>query len=269
MLKVSLILLLSWNLVSILRETVVATAQDECTTNSDCDSHFGQFKHVCCKLKYNQNSARTCQEGSCLGRYCFTDGDCGGDRECCVCNRCTNDNYCPRCNTNFDCAYGEYCCKQVYFSGDAHYSVNVCRRSCVGEVCLFDTDCSGPAEYCNKEKKCAKSASSTIFPRWAIALLVSGGLGLAVILGMCLYCRRNFKKICQNNTNTEENGDTNIVVQVAKTCITPQTPNTSSSQYDHLDRRAEYETLKSPSKNNIKKAPSQTDSDGYELTEPR
>ena len=156
MLKVSLILLFTWNLVSLLREmTVVATAQGECSTNSDCESTYSQFRQVCCKLNYDRNSARTCQVRSCVGRYCFTDSDCGGDRECCVCNECRNDNSCQQCHTNSDCAFGEYCCKQIYPLGNIYFSANVCRRSCVGEICLVDTDCTGPAEYCGfGEKVC-------------------------------------------------------------------------------------------------------------------
>lgn len=270
MLKVSLILLFAWNLVCIFQETAVATAQGECSTNSDCHSQYSQFRQVCCKLKY-RNSTGTCRPLSCYGLYCFTDGDCGGIRECCVCNTCKNHNSCPRCNTNSECAFGEYCCKQGYFSGKNYISANVCRRSCVGEICFVDKDCSGPAEYCNTEKKCAKSSSAALFPRWAIALLVIGGLGFAVLCGICLYCRCNSVKICRNNIkNTEEHDNTNMCtdLELSDRRIIPP-PTTPSSQYNHLDRQTVYETLKSPSENNIDKKSPQTDSDGYELTDPR
>ena len=111
------------------------------------------------------------------------------------------------------------------------------------------------------------SFSASLFPRWATALLVIGGLGFVVIFGICLYRRRNSVKICRNNVkNTEENDNTNL--ELPDRSIIPL-PTTASSQYNHLDRQTAYETLKSPSKNNVSQESPQTDSDGYELTEPR
>ena len=115
------------------------------------------------------------------------------------------------------------------------------------------------------------SFSASLFPRWATALLVIGGLGFVVIFGICLYRRRNSVKICRNNVkNTEENDNTNIDLdlELPDRSIIPL-PTTPSSQYNHLDRQTAYETLKSPSKNNVSQKSPQTVSDGYELTEPR
>ncbi|XP_028396915.1 keratin-associated protein 10-7-like [Dendronephthya gigantea] len=130
--------------------------QNTCNSNSDCVSSYYSNK-VCCKgyaYQYGYTS-RKCRYGisSCVGRYCTTDGDCGGKNECCKSNKCTTSG-CSNCYSNSNCGFSEYCCKQRY-----SYDKHVCRRSCVGETCHSSLDCGGFSEYCNWNKKCALSTS--------------------------------------------------------------------------------------------------------------
>ncbi|XP_028396919.1 keratin-associated protein 5-3-like [Dendronephthya gigantea] len=128
--------------------------QTTCTSNSNCVSSYS----ICCKGYVHQGYGYTsskCRYGSnCVGRYCTTDGDCGGKNECCKSNKCTTSG-CSNCNSNYNCALFEYCCKQRYY-----YDKHVCRRSCVGETCHSNSDCGGLSEYCNSNKKCALPCSS-------------------------------------------------------------------------------------------------------------
>ena len=131
--------------------TKLVVAKDECYTNADCYNDFLQLRIVCCKNARDVD--RYCQPYNCEGRYCLTHGDCGGEGACCMNNKCTNSQDCPRCNSSSDCAVSEYCCMRA--------QGNVCRRSCVGERCDENSDCTGPEEYCNSDNVCAKSTSST------------------------------------------------------------------------------------------------------------
>ncbi|CAB4033474.1 Hypothetical predicted protein, partial [Paramuricea clavata] len=129
----------------------LVVAKDECYTNADCYNDFLQLRIVCCKNARDVD--RYCQPYNCEGRYCLTHGDCGGEGACCMKNKCTNSQNCPRCNSSSDCAVSEYCCVRA--------QGNVCRRSCVGERCDENSDCTGPKEYCDSDNVCAKSTSST------------------------------------------------------------------------------------------------------------
>lgn len=144
----SLILHSTWIVLFLIKLVV---AKDECYTNADCYNNFKQLRIVCCKNARDVD--RYCQPYNCEGRYCLTHGDCGGEGACCMDNKCTNSQDCPRCNSSADCAVSEYCCTRV--------QGNVCRRSCVGERCDENNYCTGPEEYCDSDKVCAKSTSST------------------------------------------------------------------------------------------------------------
>ena len=120
---------------------------DECYTNGDCFSDFRHLRIVCCKN--SRDSDRICQPYNCQGRYCFTDGDCGGEGECCINKRCIHSQNCLRCNKSSDCAASEYCCKRA--------QGNVCRRNCLRERCeKGGHQCAGPGEYCDSENVCKK-----------------------------------------------------------------------------------------------------------------
>ena len=250
-----MILLLTWKLVSMRK----IMAEDECTTNSDCGSPFGQVRTFCCQ-RYTWNSIRICQGKPCLGRYCFTDGDCGGYDECCMNNNCINNNNCLQCRSNHDCAFSEYCCKQGRY-------VNVCRRSCVGEICFADSDCSGPGEYCHADKKCAKYSNDwdqniLALPCWGIPLIVIGVLGILVIFGICLYCRY-CKKTSRNETqNAADRDNTNMALEETNIHTTPLPASASNSTYSHLAHQIEYP---SSYHNHSQILISQTDRDGYEV----
>ncbi|XP_028396918.1 keratin-associated protein 5-3-like [Dendronephthya gigantea] len=135
----------------------LVSGQSTCTSNSDCVSSYYSNK-VCCKgyaYKGYGYTSRKCYYGSslCVGRYCTTDGDCGGKNECCKSNKCTTSG-CSNCYSNSNCGFSEYCCKQRY-----SYDKHVCRRSCVGETCNSSSDCGGSSEYCDFNKKCVECST--------------------------------------------------------------------------------------------------------------
>ena len=229
-----------------LGKTGQAIEEDQCTVNAECGSNFGHVRIVCC---LSRNGARKCQYNHCLREICLTDGDCGGISECCRNNVCTNDN-CLRCNSNSNCAISEYCCKQGYIP-------NVCRRSCVGELCIADSDCSGPGEYCDVDKKCAKSPSPTQLPCWGVALIVAGIIWFLFTFGVCLYCRY-CKKTFRSDTQNIADNDTTITLEETNSHTTRPLA-TPPPLYDHL-------ASKHPSfDHNQDQKYAQTDSNGYEL----
>ena len=112
--------------VILISEFHVTLAEDECSTNSECEFlGLPELSPVCCKGS-SRDSERTCLVLNCKYRYCITDGDCGGMDECCLNNNCAVSNRCPQCTTNSHCAPSEYCCKRDIFV------------SCVGEKCNGD-----------------------------------------------------------------------------------------------------------------------------------
>ena len=245
---VSLIFFLAWMLLftGAIGKTITDHA---CMTNADCGSNFGTVRIVCCLFG---NGVRKCQYNGCLRYPCFTHGDCGGNGECCINNACTNNN-CPQCHTNINCAVSEYCCGRGILT-------NVCRRSCVGELCIADSDCSGPGEYCNSDHKCAKLiSSSTQLPCWGILLITTGLVVVFLIISVCLYCRCFKRKTYRNDAlNTEGNDNTNIMLDEANTHTT-RLPTNSPSHYDHMEREnpPPYHSQGHKFKH--------VDSDGYEL----
>ena len=266
MFMVCLILFLTRNYLH-LAVSAKGKTEDECSTNSDCSSYVGQSRQVCCTLTSPYN-IRVCTPTTCVGHICYTDGDCGGFGECCINHKCTKNN-CLRCSSNSECAFSEYCCFQGFYE-------NICRRSCVGEICLIDNDCSGPGEYCETNRKCAvrSSSSSSTFPSWAIALVTVVVLFIVAILGLCLYfgrCNKTTQRVTRSAAETNEN---NVEESKLDTPLPPlpQPTTTSSSHYNNLIHNIQNigPPLQAPPPypsqgENV----SQTDNDGYELFRPR
>ena len=130
-------------------ENGLPLAEGKCTSNHDCRGN--SYRKVCC--------ARTldgCYSSSCVGKVCVTDGDCGGENECCKYGKCTTFG-CADCYLNSDCSKNEYCCRRKY-------GRNVCRRNCVGETCRSILDCGDDSEYCSFDtcsyanKNCLKNS---------------------------------------------------------------------------------------------------------------
>ena len=165
--------------VCAMNEFGAALAEDTCIANSDCKN--ATFS-VCCR-GYDSDSHRRCHHDSCVGRYCSTDGDCGGAGECCQSNKCVT-NGCSECYWDSSCSSGEYCCKLRFISEH-----NVCRRNCIGQTCRSDDDCGGRDEECDSDKKCAKSSSSS--DSW-LGTALSIGLSVAFVVGG-IYCYRRVK----------------------------------------------------------------------------
>ena len=140
--RLSLVLFFLWSTLFLV-EIWLPLAEGTCRSNFDCRSNF--FSKVCC---YG-----SCSGNSCVGKFCLTDGDCGGKDECCSLNVCGTYG-CTECRSNFDCGLSEYCCKHRY-----HNDHNVCRRSCAGETCHSSDDCGGPKEYCTWSKECRRRHS--------------------------------------------------------------------------------------------------------------
>ena len=206
----------------------IILAKDECYTNGDCFDDFRHLRIVCCKN--SRDSDRICQPYNCEGRYCLTHGDCGGEGECCIKNKCNNTKDCPRCNSTSDCANSEYCCKQAYG--------NICRRSCVGERCAVDSDCAVPGEYCDTAYKiCVQPIKTTSssernkkpgggnlgqttqqqnirpntlnsfittesFPGWAIGYIVFGIIVLVLVAVQIYLVRDRFKRNASHSTQS-------------------------------------------------------------------
>ena len=139
-----MIFLFAWN-VLFMGEKALSSVGDRCSSNYDC---FNTYNKVCC-------FSSGCSSYSCVRKPCSTNGDCGGENECCKYRKCTTFG-CVECQSNSNCGKFEHCCKRQYFSG----SRNVCRRNCVGERCHLDSDCGGPGEYCTNNKICWKSGHS-------------------------------------------------------------------------------------------------------------
>ncbi len=187
MASVSQIFIFTLQLV-FLNEIALSLARDECSSNSDCPSNF--LTRVCCAGLF-YDSGRSCWYHSCVGRYCSTDGDCGGVGECCNSNQCVTFG-CEECSSNFDCDTSEYCCKHRYI--DDH---NVCRRSCVGETCHSNSDCGGPGERCNSNNKCEEYNITVL--SWSIPVLVVGLLLFAIVVGG-VFVYRYFQKPSRRGT---------------------------------------------------------------------
>ena len=127
-------------------------SESRCKDNSECP--LGEY---CCK----RNGQAMCRQ-TCEGQFCNAAEDCGAPEECCIANKCTTSGC--HCNSNFDCKFGEYCCK---------YSDNACNSSCIGKGCLWDTDCGAPGEECTYpdsdcfysryDKKCPKLPEKKCF----------------------------------------------------------------------------------------------------------
>ena len=226
----SFLVFLAWTVI-FMTDLGPIGAKDECFSNADCYSDFRHLRIVCCKNSHD--SDRICQPYNCEGRYCFTHGDCGGEGECCINNKCNHSENCPKCNTSSDCTHSEICCKRPHG--------NVCRRNCVGVRCTETSDCAGFWEYCDSSNVCAKlarstkiptqyrpgntkvnqileqntanqkltaSASSEAFPGWGIGFIIIG-LIIAAIVGYLFYdrcskrqARQNTSQMANNNTST-------------------------------------------------------------------
>ncbi|XP_028396916.1 prestalk protein-like [Dendronephthya gigantea] len=124
-----------------------------CNSNSDCRDEVFPDK-LCCRGY--RNTRRSCyDQPSCVGRFCWTDGDCGGKDECCISNKCAVFG-CKECNSSLACALFEYCCEHQYLNDH-----NICRRSCVGETCHSSWDCGGLGEFCDSNNVCAVTSCVT------------------------------------------------------------------------------------------------------------
>ena len=159
-------------------------AEGKCSSSFDCRN--STFTKVCC---YG-----SCFGNSCVGKFCLTDGDCGGPRE-----YCTSNNECRHfllCSSNFNCSLSTYCCKRGNLS-------NVCRSSCVGEKCFRDDDCGGPKELCDmntaKCKNIDHTPSEDALPRWVVPVVVVCVTLLVLLAGgvaMRRFCLQECSLAC-------------------------------------------------------------------------
>ena len=178
-------------------QCVTAGCRTECLSNVNCVSST-----YCCKRRYLNDKnvcLRSCVQETCHssfdcggpgeyctknnicwkpGQSCLSDLSCKGDGECCISGKCITTG-CPtepQCFSNSFCGSSQYCCKRDNYT-------NVCRSSCVGEICSEDADCGGPDEVCNTNTtKCEKPKAASS-PGWVIAVIVVG-----VILFLVVFC---------------------------------------------------------------------------------
>ena len=165
----------------------MVVAEDECNTNSDCESK-STIGNVCC-VENDYRHDRKCMSDSCSGQYCSTDGDCGGRGECCKLNKCVSYG-CTECHNNFNCANSEYCCKQKQA-----VDINVCRRSCVGEPCFSKSDCGSPTEKCDSNKTCSEVTSTG-----GVAGYVLGITFVSLIFGFCCIGISVYRRCARHQT---------------------------------------------------------------------
>ncbi|CAB4033473.1 Hypothetical predicted protein [Paramuricea clavata] len=91
------------------------------------------------------------------------------------------------CHANCHCASHEYCCKRGNYP-------NVCRRSCVGEECAENTDCGGPHEHCDSNKKCKNRERSSSLSGGKITRIVISVLSSLIAVSLCILLWRCYKK---------------------------------------------------------------------------
>ena len=153
---------------------------EQCTSNKDCphgecchsdvctrsgclclSNNYCSDGHYCCKrTSYGQCNT------SCIGKYCFTNYDCGGQslREWCRNGVCVKD----QCHYHFDCEKQEHsCCKKQFLNESSE-----CKTHCINESCSNNGDCARSNECCNTNHMCTSNCQKH-FPLWLILVIAS------------------------------------------------------------------------------------------------
>lgn len=159
---------------------VQARGDQECVTATDCS--VGQ---VCCD--------NDCVDGSsCVGHVCFLNYNCAWGESCCgapgVCvlgSNCFGQACTPDGTGGGICSGGESCCNRKCINGSV----------CIGSSCSKDSDCNyRNIEYCCRGTCSYQSGCTNVSITVIIVSSVGGFVIVALIIFLCIYCRRRVQR---------------------------------------------------------------------------
>lgn len=166
----------------VLNRCLAYGCSSECSTNSDCKS--GTY---CCRKK-DITEKSVCLR-SCVGEFCYSHIDCGGQHECCSpLHHCTTNGCRHKCFANEDCENNTVCCVKGH-----DFDKNSCQPSCLGESCQSDGDCGRINLCCGSDflctNKCAVNSNElSVWVIVTIALVICFVVLLPGLFGV--YCLR-------------------------------------------------------------------------------